>query len=185
MKIMQSILFFISSVLFLFSTACINSDPVGTVSGVATVTGTITFRNFPMWPDSGVVQVTIFPQGVWTANGPTGPSQNANTPTILLRNANTNQYNYFIPDLPEGEYSALTVGWRHPDETLPEEQRTAFLGVYLNGSNTVSTGLDISGSPFQGPLPAVLNVNNDLGGRSFTADFANIQLFFPPDPNGK
>ena len=180
MKIMQSILVFFSSVPFLFSIACLGDD--GVSSDLSTITGTITFQNFAMWPDSGEVQITIFPQSIWTANGPIGPPQNANNPVILARDVTVNQYNYFIGDLPAGEYSAIAVGWRHPDETLPAEQRTAVLGVYLNGSNTVSTGLNIPDSPFQGPLPAVINIEKgrDHAGLSFTADFANIQLFFPP-----
>lgn len=169
--------------LFLVALGCDGDN--GVSSEFATISGTVTFENVTLWPDSGEVQITIWPQGVWTAFGPMGPPQNPNNPITLTKNNNQSRYDYQIDGLPKGEYSAIAVGWRHPDETLPAEQRSAVLGVYLDDSNTVSVGLVIPNTPFQGPLPAVftLEKGQNRTGMDIKADFANIQLFFPSSTN--
>ncbi|MFQ5640084.1 MAG: hypothetical protein ACE5IR_19060 [bacterium] len=160
-----------------FGFGCNGED--GVSSEFATVTGTITFENIASWPDSGVVQITIWPEGVWTRNGPAGPPQNPNNPVTLIRDLSTSQVNYIIEGLPEGEYSAIAVGWRHPDETLPAERRSAVLGVYWNSPNVVSTGLPFP--PFEDPLPAsfTLQKGENRTGMDIKADFGKIGLFFP------
>jgi hypothetical protein len=177
-KNLQVICSLIVSVLWL-SIGC-NSDN-GTSSEFASVSGTITFDNVAIWPDSGEVQVTIWPQGVWTAFGPMGPPQNPNNPLVLTKVAGQAQYSYTIDGLPEGEYSAIAVGWRHPNESLPAAQRSAVLGVYLNNPNIVSTGLSIPQTPFQDPLPVAITLQKgeNRTGLNIRADFAKIQLFFP------
>lgn len=170
------------TIFFVLSWGC--DDDNGMAPEFASVSGTITFENVALWPDSGEVQVTIWPEGVWTASGPMGPPQNPNDPLVLTKNPGQTQYSYEIAGLPEGVYSAIAVGWRHPDPNLPAEQRSAVLGVYLGDPNIVSTGLiiDFPGSPFQGPLPAeiTLEKGENRTGLDIKADFANIQLFFPP-----
>lgn len=142
----------ISGVLLLLPLSC-NDDNGNAPPEFATVSGTITFENTSMWPDSGEVEVTIWPQGVWTAFGPTGPPQNPNNPFMVTKVQGKTEYTYTIDGLPEGTYSAIAVGWRHPDEDLPAQCRSVVLGVYLANTDTVSTGLVIPGTAFQGPLP--------------------------------
>jgi hypothetical protein len=177
-KNLQVICALIVSVIWL-SIGC-NSDN-GTSSEFASVSGTITFDNVALWPDSGEVQVTIWPQGVWTQCGPTGPPQNPNNPLVLTKVTAQTQYSYIIDGLPEGEYSAIAVGWRHPNENLPAERRTAVLGVYINNLNTASTGLNCPPNiPLQDLLPIVITLRKgeNRNGLNIRADFAKIQLFF-------
>ncbi|MFQ5674565.1 MAG: hypothetical protein ACE5G1_01600 [bacterium] len=172
--------FSILAVFCLLTLSC-SGDAFVESNDLSSISGTITFDNVMMWPDSGEVQVTIWPQGVWTASGPIGPPQNATEPVTIVRNGIENQYGYLITGLPDGEYSAVTVGWRHPDETLPAEQRSAVLGVYLSDPNMISTGLVIPNTPFQGPLPSVISVKKeDRTKVDIRADFAFLALFFPP-----
>lgn len=154
-----------------------------TSSDFATVQGTITFDNVAMWPDSGEVQVTIWAGGVWTSAGPMALP--AADPFTLERVAGQTEYHYQFIALSEGVYSAIAVGWRHPDETLPPEERSAFLGVYLDDPAVNSTGLEIPNTPFQGPLPAsfLMGAGSNEKGFDILADFANIALFFPSGSN--
>ena len=149
----------------------------------ATVQGTITFDNIAMWPDSGEVQVTIWAGGVWTNLGPVGPP--AADPFIIERVLGQAEYHYQFIGLSEGVYSAIAVGWRHPDETLPPELRSSVLGVLLDDPNANSTGLVIPNTPFQGPLPVsfLLGAATNEIGLDILADFANNALFFPPGSN--
>ncbi len=169
--------------LFLVAAGC--DDDNGVTSEFATVSGTVIFDNVQLWPDSGVVQITIWPENVWTSFGPQGPPQNPNNPVTLVRNGNQTRYDYKIEGLPAGTYSAIAVGWRHPDESLPAERRSAVLGVYIGNTNEVSTGLEIPGSPFQDRLPmtVTLSKGENKTGLDIRADFAKLALFFPPGSN--
>src|SRR3990172_9005606 len=141
----------------LFINACSEDDSAS--SDLGSVSGTITFDNVFLWPDSGEVQVTIFPANVWQSFGAIGPPQNANTPVILTKSGNQTQYQFTIDGLPEGDYSSLAVGWRRPNvQNYPAEKRTATLGVYWNDPDSVSLGLSISQSPLNYPLPTVISL---------------------------
>ncbi len=181
-RVFKNLPFVIAAIVpvLLLSIGCNNDN--GASSEFASVSGTITFDNVALWPDSGEVQVTIWPQDVWTQCGPMGPPQNPNNPLVLTKVAGQTQYSYTIDGLPEGEYSAIAVGWRHPDESLPDERRSAVLGVYLNNPNTASTGLNCPPNiPLQDPLPVVVTLQRgeNRTGLDIRADFAKIQLFFP------
>ncbi len=166
------------ALLAVVSFACDSADINS--SEFATVSGTITFKNVASWPDSGEVQVTVFPENVWTQFGAMGPPQNPNDPVILTKTANT-EYAFTIEGLPGGNYSALAVGWRRPNaQNYPAEKRTATLGVYWLNSDSVSVGLNIPGSPFNDPAPAVIAVTKGqvVKDLNFAADFAYVRFLF-------
>lgn len=168
------------SLALLFSLGCDGDD--GVSSEFASVSGTITFKNIAMWPDSGEVQVTIFPAGAtgWTAMGPLGPPQNPNDPVVLTKNGTQNQYDFTIDGLPEGGYSALAVGWRRPNaQNYPGNKRTASIGVFWSDPDSASSGLNIPMTPLQEPLPTAINLSKgeEKSGLNLTADFGYVPIF--------
>ncbi len=151
----------------------------GGSSDLGSISGTITFDNVAMWPDSGEVQVVVFPENVWQSFGPLGPPQNFNDPLVITKNGSQTQYNYTVEGLPEGDYSALAVGWRRPNsQNYPGSQRTATIGVYWGNSSTTSMGVNVPGTPLNDPAPSVisLNISENITGLNFKADFRWVQI---------
>lgn len=158
--------------LFVLSNGC--GDDNGVSSEFATVKGTIAFENAVMWPDSGLVLVTIWPVGIWTEFGPIGPPAGVDT---LQKVAGQDKYAYEFEGVSPGTYSAIAVGWEHPDENRPRETRVATLGVYWGNPDSVSVGLNIPQSPFVGPPPAEFTVDKgDVVTFDFKADFIWVQF---------
>lgn len=169
----------------------------------ATISGTITFDSSELWAtwkDTGVVEVTIFPE--FSLNPPAGwgdiPADflypgfpggrfalgapyNAQNPIVLTYVPGQNEYHYEI-EVDPGTYSALAVGFRHNAITDPSK-KTATLGVHWGTPSTTSSGLvikvDVGGgqifTAINDPAPSVINVEkgDDLK-FNFRADFAFV-----------
>ncbi|MFQ5604907.1 MAG: hypothetical protein ACE5HS_16690 [bacterium] len=165
--------------ILLLALGCDGDDSLS--SEFANVSGTITFENVAMWPDSGIVMVTLWQGGVWTAFGPInaqGPPAGVDT---LQKVAGQTQYTYQFDGMSPGDYSAIAVGWEHPDETRDRSVRVATLGVYWGDADSVSVGLNIPGSPFDDPTPAAfkLEKGDNITNFDFKADFFNIVFLGP------
>lgn len=159
----------------------------------ATVHGTITFRNVDVWKasgthtkadeDSGIVEVTIFEDGVWAEAGgvrvPMNAPFNAQNPVIFTRVAGDSTYEYSI-EVEPGTYSALAVGFR-TNRNVPADQKTATLGVYWNNANQVSSGLLLPFPPLNlnDPAPAAITVaKGDHVELNFVANFGFVNQWF-------
>ena len=151
----------------------------GGSSDLGSISGTITFENIALWPDTGEVQVVVFPVNVWQSFGPLGPPQNFNDPLVLTKNGSQTQYTYTVEGLPEGDYSSLAVGWRRPNsQNYPGSKRTATIGVHWENSGTTSMGVTIPGTLLNDPPPAVISLNKseNITGLNFRADFRWVKI---------
>ncbi len=165
----------LSSIVFA-NLACDEDSSAG--PEVTGASGTITLENIAAWPDSGDVLVTLWGENVWTANGPIlGPAG----VVILTKVPGQTQYEFSFEGISAGSYSAISVGWRFPDETLDSACRSVTLGVYINDASVASTGLIFQGAPppFQGPLPEVVTVEENKTTRDLDlkADFGIMPIY--------
>jgi hypothetical protein len=166
--------------------ACTDSSTPDT----ATIHGTITFKNFSSWKasgthtiadvDSGVVEVTIFGDSIWTlSNGVRAPINapfNSQNPFVINRIAGDSIYEYSI-DVDPGTYSALAVGFR-TNRSYSATKKTATLGVYWNHPDSVSSGLYIP-SALNDPAPSPITVaKGDNVQLDFKANFGFVTTWF-------
>lgn len=176
----------------------------------ARIHGTITIDNadlWSIWQDSGVVELTIFPEFVdaappvgagWGAISPNilypgfpggtfalGAPSNSQNPLILIYDPNSNVYNYEL-EVDPGTYSALALGFRHDNITDPS-LKTATLGVYWDMPDVTSHGIvlkiDVGGgniiTVFDYPAPSTftLQAGDDVT-YNFKADFSFVNQWY-------
>lgn len=165
--------------------SCDNNKP-----DTATIHGTISFKNVSAWKasgtlsiadeDSGVVEVTIFGDSIWTLSGgvraPINAPFNAQNPVILSRVAGDSTYEYSI-EVDPGTYSALAVGFR-TNRSYNSTKKSATLGVYWNQPDSVSSGLLIP-MALNDPAPSAITVaKGDDVTLDIKADFGFVNTWF-------
>jgi len=182
--------------------SCKDDDPT-----TAKIHGTIEFENsiiWPLWIDSGEVQVTIFPEfsldpsAGWgeipdnhyfpgSVGGffPVGAPYNSQDPFVLTYNPLSTSYDYEL-EVEPGIYSVLAVGFRKDDVSDPN-RRTAPMGVHWNNPDTKSYGIvlkvDVGGGNivtiFDDPAPETLDLKagDDLT-INFKADFSIVPAWY-------
>ena len=181
-------------------TSCKDDEPT---PDTATIHGTITIDSSELWAtwkDTGVVEVTIFPE--FSLNPPAGWGDipvdflypgfpggrfalgapwNAQNPIVLTYVPGQSEYHYEI-EVDPGTYSALAVGFRHNAISDPSK-KTATLGAHWGTPATTSSGLvikvDIGGgqifTAINDPAPSVITVEKgDNVELNFRADFAFV-----------
>ena len=157
-----------------------------------------------IWQDSGVVELTIFPEftldpmagwgdipadflypGFPGGTFALGAPSNAQNPLILTYDPNSNVYNYEL-EVDPGTYSALALGFRHDNITDPS-LKTATLGVYWNNPDVTSHGVvikvDVGGgnifTVFDYPAPLTFTLNKgDNVEYNFKADFSFVNQWY-------
>ncbi len=171
----------------------------------ATIHGTITIDNastWAVWQDSGVVEVTIFPEFVDAAPptgagwGPISPNilypgfpggtfalgapYNSQNPVVLTYVPGQTEYHYEIVVDP-GIYSALAIGFRH-DLVSDPSLKTATLGVHWNTPDSTSHGIVLYEGPtlkYNYPAPSTITVaKGDNVEINFKADFSFVNLWY-------
>lgn len=172
----------------------------------AIIHGTITIDSSELWAtwkDSGVVEVTIFPEFVDAAPptgagwGPISPNilypgfpggtfalgapYNSQNPVVLTYVPGQTQYHYEI-EVDPGTYSALAVGFRH-NLITDASKKTATLGAHWSTPDTTSSGIvlivPVGGGQFMtvidDPAPSTITVKKgDNVEINFRADFAFV-----------
>jgi hypothetical protein len=173
----------------------------------ARIHGVITVENtdiWATWQDSGIVELTIFPEfslnppagwgaipddyfgpGVPGGTFALGAPWNAQNPLIATYQAGVTQYSYELTVDP-GTYSALALGFRHDRITDPS-LKTATLGVYWNKPDSVSHGIvlkvDVGGGnivtifDYPAPTPITVKAGDDVE-INFKADFAFVEDWY-------
>ena len=180
-------------------TSCKDDEPA---PDTAIIHGTITIDSSELWAtwkDSGVVEVTIFPE--FSLNPPAGWGDipagtfpgflggrfalgapfNAQNPFVLTYVPGKTEYDYEI-EVDPGTYSALAVGFRH-NLITDASKKTATLGVHWGTPATTSSGLlikmDVGGGQIiniiDDPAPSIITVEKgDNVEYNFNADFAFV-----------
>lgn len=163
------------------------------------VFGTITLQNaaiWEMWQDSGVVELTIFPEfsldplagwgeipddffgpGALGGTFAVGAPYNSQDPLIFNYEAGKMTFDYEI-ELEPGTYSALALGFRHNGIADPS-LKTATLGVNWEKPSDLSHGIviRIQAGPsvitlFDEPAPTSITIKEgEELEYNFTADF--------------
>ncbi len=198
---------FLLAIPTLFFASC--KDDVATPD-TAKIHGTITIDSaylWSTWQDSGIVELTIFPEFVdaapptgagWGAISPNvlypgfpggtfalGAPANAQNPFILTYEAGKTTYDYEL-EVDPGTYSALALGFRH-DRIVDPSLKSATLGVYWNNPDVTSHGVvikvDIGGgnifTVFDYPAPATFTLNKgDNVEYNFKADFSFVNAWY-------
>lgn len=187
----------------LMMTSCKDDQPT---PETATIHGTITIDNASLWAtwkDTGVVEVTIFPE--FSLNPPAGwgdiPADflypgfpggrfalgapyNSQNPLVLTYVPGQSEYHYELTMDP-GTYSALAIGFRHNAISDPSK-KTATLGVYWATPDTTSHGIvikaDVGGGQivtfFDDPAPSILTLaKGDNVELNFKADFGFVNVW--------
>ena len=172
----------------------------------AKIHGTITIDNASLWAtwkDTGVVEVTIFPE--FSLNPPAGwgdipvdflypgfpggrfalgAPYNSQNPLVLTYVPGQTEYHYEL-EVDPGTYSALAIGFRHNGISDPSK-KTATLGVHWNTPATTSHGIvikaDVGGGQivtfFDDPAPSVVTVaKGDNVEFNFKADFGFVNVW--------
>lgn len=200
----RSIIYFITFLAIgsLFLASCKKDDDPKRTK----VYGTITFENadkWQTWQDSGIVEVTIFPQfsldppagwgaipdntfgpGVPGGTYAVGAPYNSQNPVIFEYKPGQTKYDYEI-EVEPGTYSALAVGFRHNRITDPS-LKTATLGCYWNNETTVSHGIviKIKAGPsvitlFNEPAPSPITIKEgEQLEFNFKADFGFVEEWY-------
>ncbi len=183
--------------------ACKDDEPE---PDTATIHGTISLDHSELWStwkDSGVVELTIFPEftlnppagwgdipvdglypGFPGGRFPIGAPSNASDPFIINVVPGQTEYHYELKVKP-GIYSALAVGFRHNLITDPAK-KSATLGVAWGHSTELSHGLliklDAGGGQFITIIddPAPIGFNLEKGDKlevNFKADLGFVQVW--------
>ena len=180
-----------------------DKDPVPVATKVF---GTITLENadiWELWQDSGVVELTIFPEfsldplagwgeipddffgpGALGGTFAVGAPYNSQDPVIYNYEAGKTTFDYEI-ELEPGTYSALALGFRHNGITDPS-LKTATLGAHWGNSTEISHGIviRIQAGPsvitiFDYPEPSDITIKEgEQLEINFTADFDFVNEWY-------
>jgi hypothetical protein len=134
-------------------------SPVAGGPTTGSVAGTVTFTGD--WPASGEVQVSIY-SSLQPPYVPTG-APDAFTDPIA---PGTNEYDYKLDGLDKGDYMAIFVSWRDPQN--PGASR--LLGMYWTNHNESGIN-DVTGLPLEQPTGVTIADGNlNLTDHDITAD---------------
>ncbi len=195
-------LFIVGVSSFLLCTSCKKE----TTPTKTKIYGNITIDNvdtWAAWQDSGVVEITIFPEfsldppsgwgevpddffgpGVLGGTFALGAPYNAQNPIILDYVPGQNVYPYEL-EIEAGSYSALALGFRH-NTIVDPTKKTATLGVHWEKPNEISHGIviKIQAGPqvmtiFDYPAPVSIQINEGEEKEiNFKADFNFVNEWF-------
>jgi hypothetical protein len=173
----------------------------------AKISGTITIQNIALWPvwaDSGEVQVTVFPEfsldplagwgdvpddfffpGSIGGRYPVGAPYNSQDPFVLDYVSGQTTYAYEL-EVEPGTYSALACGF-YKNDVSDANRRTAPIGVHWDNPTQVSYGVvikvDVGGGVIvpvvTGAAPQQLTlVAGDELQVDFSADFSLVNSWY-------
>ena len=182
--------------------SCDDDEPT-----TAKIYGTVDIENavlWPLWADSGEVQVTVFPEfsldplagwgevpdghfGPGSIGGiyPVGAPFNSQNPLVLNYVPGQTTYSYEL-EVDPGTYSALACGF-YKYNVSDANRRTAPIGVHFNKPNEVSHGvlikIDVGGGIIvpvldETPPTTVTVVAGDELELNFKADFSLVNSWY-------
>lgn len=131
-------------------TGCSDDDetPLSQAPSTGSVSGTVTFTGD--WPAAGEVQVSIY-ASLQPPYVPTG-APDAFTDPIAH---GTNDYEYVLDGLDKGDYMAIFVSWRDPQNPAA----TKLIGMYWPNTNECGIN-EMTGLPLQQPLGVTIEDGN-------------------------